>query len=199
MISDKPFDGIYTHIVDVPVDQHAIKLKKLGFVLEIEDTLRKHDYVYVIDSDCIMIKDIHVSEILPDGIDYTVCAAHPWQTTGSNSWLLEQNKESLAYLDNANTYFQSCIWGGHTEMTLGVLNQIDQWIQEDIRKNVRRAIWHEESYFNKYLNGRKTKILDKTYVFPSDCYLKEKSIYKIKMVHFNYGSSDCDLSIIDHD
>lgn len=197
----KGHDGLDCHVIsdistidDAIVHQQAceygspaIKLKKMESLLKIEDCLRSYDLIYIIDSDCIVIKDIDLSEIVPKNKSELVCAIHPWQVTGKNDWLLEGNQDSNAYIQNTEYYVQSCFWGGYTESVIKAVYTINEWIQADIKNGITSR-WYEESYLNKYIHDKPFTLISKMYNFPYSCYSREKLQHDIKIVHFNQDS-----------
>ena len=195
IISDIPVLDVNNYIVDDKSSVKEIQLNKVKQTLNILKNVKDYDVVYMIDADCIMIKDINLSQILP--IPNTVlCCEHPWQTFGNNRWLLEQNPNSSAYLENSDRYFQSCFWGGSFDVVENILKEMDHRIETDRQSNLP-AKWAEEGYLNKCIFEKEKTILDKTYIFPSNCYVIEKHKYDIKMVHFNSYSCGDEISILE--
>lgn len=196
VVSDSKFLEENMLIVNTPVNTDQLKLNKFKWTLSLKEKLSSYDLIYLIDADCIMIKDITIESILPKSKESLVCTTHPWQTTGDNRWLLEGNPSSTAYIENTNIYIQSCFWGGYSSEVLKAVKEIDSWIDEDKKNNIVSR-WCEESYINKYVVGKNATYLDKTYAFPSKHYQEEKHKYDIKILHFNYFSCGYDLSVID--
>lgn len=196
VVSNQTVEGFNTVIVDNPIDSVQLKLSKMKWILSIRDTLKNYDLIYIMDADCVVIKDIDLNTILPSHKKSIVCTIHPWQTEGDNRWLLDGNIDSMAYVENTKTYVQSCFWGGYSDTVLSAVEKIDDWITIDKQKNIVSK-WYEESYLNKYLTLNDPTYLDKTYCFPSTCYAEEKTQHDIKIVHFNYYSCGYDFSVLD--
>ena len=122
------------------------------YYMEIKDKLKEYDYVFHIDSDMKIVSRIG-KEILGN----LVCVQHPgsffWENDTSK-FTYDRNPESGAYvaLDDPNQqqYYQNCFQGASSEQFIKMSETIKGWFEKDIKKNYV-ALWHDESYMNKYM------------------------------------------------
>lgn len=128
-------------------------------------TLKDYDYIYHIDCDMI-VKDTIGSEIL----GHRVCVSHPsmasFQTNLSFPYDRNINYNAGVKFGEGTHYYQNCFQGGEGKEFLNMCNILKNRCEEDLRKNYI-ALWHDESYMNKYMiENPPSVVLPPTYAQP---------------------------------
>ncbi len=123
-----------------------------------------YEQVFYVDIDAVFV-DYVGSEIFSDGITATL---HHNQKDN----LLENRKDSFAYLPKADQYYCGGFNGGRTAAYLEMARAIVAAVDKDEQKKVL-ACWHDESHLNKYLaDNPPAKVLSSDYCYP------EPELYK---------------------
>ena len=138
------------------------------------------NFLYYIDCDIEVVTKIEFKEVKPDSIDQIVAVRHPWAQSKDNRWIVEDDPESTAYIENVENYCQGCFFGAYKDKFF----ELTDYCNENINKNLSNnliARWHDESHLNKYINDKNIKILDWKYVTP---YSKE-NLPIARMIHYN--------------
>lgn len=146
------------------------------------------DYVFYIDAD-MAIKQ----KIGPEILGTLTATQHPGFFNKSvEHFTYDNNPTSMAYIDkrprlayevlgegtniylnekNMSYYFAGGFNGGTTKAYKEMIDTIVNWINQDLSRHYI-ALWHDESYLNKYLNTIFNKdhlnILDPSYCFPEN-------------------------------
>lgn len=125
------------------------------------DQYKNIDYLFACDADMLFV-DVVGDEILAERTG----TLHPGFLHKRGSY--ESRKISAAYVSptEGKYYFAGGFWGGTRSTFLDVCNNILLMIDHDKNNNCI-AIWHDESYLNRYfINHPPTKILSPAYCFP---------------------------------
>lgn len=145
--------------------------------------LNRMDYLYYMDADMIIVKDIN-DEILGD----LVVTQHPgyYGTRGTP----EYRQESSAYISPVEKiqYFAGGFNGGKSDEFLKMSLILKNNIEDDYKKGII-AIWHDESHLNKYISTYKNnfKVLTPSYCYAQNMNLPfEKKIIAIVKEHEKY-------------
>ena len=81
----------------------------------------------------------------------------------------DNNKISTSYLVPESRFHYVCggVQGGSSESYLSAVSQMKSWIESDLDNGII-ARWHDESYWNKYVNQHMSKslILGREYCWP---------------------------------
>jgi len=130
-----------------------------------DDSLKNYDYVYHIDCD-MLLQDNVGEEIVGD----RVCVEHPgfFQQFNNLNFPYDRNPVANAYVKMGlgTKYYQNCLQGGSVNEFFNMSVELRNRIEEDLRKNYI-ALWHDESYMNKYMvDNPPTLILPTTYAQP---------------------------------
>jgi hypothetical protein len=145
-----------------------------------EKRLRTYDYLYYCDVDMLFVAPISEEEIFSDGITATLHPGfahqrtHPDGTTVYTYGSPERaNKDSRAYIPwrTNNQYFCGGFNGGkasaYLEMARVLQENID-WDKEQWGRGYS-AVWHDESYMNRYLyDNPPAKILTPSFCYPEN-------------------------------
>lgn len=163
---------------------HKIYQEKLGWpkdtlmrfhlFLNIEDELKKMDYLFFFNANYTFINTITENELLPTEKDHFLTGQlHPvaYHKKRKN-YDYETNPESTAYItESAGTYyFAGGLLGGRTPEFLKMCHQLKQNIDIDFANDIV-AVWHDESHINKYFSENEPKKLDPGYCYPQNWYL----------------------------
>lgn len=107
----------------------------------------------------------------------------------------EENSKSNSYLEPKNRKVYVCggVQGGSTNVYLAAINEIKKWVDADINTGIS-ARWHDESYWNKYinLNMDKSIIMGREYCWPEQWQTKKTpgKIIALKKNHANFRNDN---------
>jgi hypothetical protein len=157
-----------------------ITLMRFHYITMAKLVIEDCDIVYYIDCDMEVVAKINFEEIKPDSKDQIIVAQHPWAQSKDNRWIVENNPESTAYIENVENYCQGCFFGAYKDKFF----ELTDYCNENINKNLHKRLiakWYDESHFNKYINDKNIKILDWKYIAP----YSEENLPIAKMIHYN--------------
>ena len=137
-------------------------LRYHGFLL-IENDLANYDQILYLDV------DMQVKSELPQVPSKRLLAVqHPGYLKVRKAQF-EENRNSLSHLKPAERKIYVCggVQGGSGEAYLTAIKQMKSWIDSDLENGIV-ARWHDESYWNKYINQNidRTVILCREYCWP---------------------------------
>jgi histo-blood group ABO system transferase len=129
--------------------------------------LEDYDYIFHIDCD-MELKDNLGEDILGE----RVCVLHPGFAgiKDNMSYPYDRNQLSNAYVElgGGNQYYQNCFQGGSSKEFLNMCKILKERCEDDLRKNYI-ALWHDESYMNRYMiENPPTLVLPPTYAQPQN-------------------------------
>ena len=163
---------------------HKIYQEKLGWpkdtlmrfhlFLNIEEELKKMDYLFFFNAKYTFIKAISENELLPTEKDnFLTGQLHPvaYHKKRKN-FDYETNSKSTAFIqEKAGTYyFAGGLIGGRTSEFLQLCHQLKNCIDIDFSNNIV-AKWHDESHINNYFSKKEPKKLHPGYCYPQGWYL----------------------------
>lgn len=157
-------------------------LRTYDFFLQIEDDLKKYDFVFFMDGDMYINEKISEEEIFCHDKPLTG-VHHPNFVKKPGTF--EKGTKSLASIKNGadiSTYWQFCFVGGEPKEFIKMAEVISKRIKEDLKNNTV-ALWYDEAHFNKYFIENKNNVY--TYN-PSYSYPKCRPIpppFKKKIIH----------------
>lgn len=156
----------YTHHINHEPHPYGT-LHRYAYYLQKQNFIEKYDYVFHIDADMEFVQKIG-NEI----ISQRVCTVHPgFYKNKVRDFTYENRQESHAYINKNNLsddtkYYQNCLQGGTSSEFITMAKVINNWTIDDEKRNII-ALWHDESYMNKYmLTHPPTLELDPSYAFP---------------------------------
>lgn len=148
--------------------------------------LSYYDYLYHIDC------DMEIMSNLDDAfIGDNVCVIHPsyYSNNLSNlSFPYDRNPNSQAYVPQGvgNRYYQNCFQGGSSKNFLTMCDVLQKRTEHDLRNNYI-ALWHDESYMNRYMVENPPTIeLPPTYAQPEGW----QSYGETKILHRSKNHND---------
>jgi len=77
------------------------------------------------------------------------------------------NKDNNAFIKGRYTYCNSGVLGGNINKLSKACDTIIDWTNYDLAHG-KIAYWHDESYWNRYVNENNVKIIDQCYSFAED-------------------------------
>ena len=159
-------------------------LRYHGFLL-IENDLAKYDQILYLDV------DMQVKSQVPLAFSQKLLAIqHPGYLKVRKAQF-EENRKSLSYLKPAERKIYVCggVQGGSSEVYLTAIKQMKNWIDADLENGIV-ARWHDESYWNKYVNQNieQTVVLGLEYCWPEQ-WVTSKNPGKIIALKKNHTST----------
>uniref|UniRef100_F6SUP5 Histo-blood group ABO system transferase n=1 Tax=Xenopus tropicalis TaxID=8364 RepID=F6SUP5_XENTR len=138
------------------------------------------DYLVCLDADLKFMDHIGV-EILGDVFG----VIHPgFFGESRTAFTHERRNYSAGYIpeDEGDFYYTGCFFGGTVEEVYKLTNFCHNAMMEDKAKNIE-ALWHDESYLNKYfLYHKPTKLLSPEYAW-NDYYGSPVVVKRKRLVH----------------
>lgn len=158
---------------------HLIKKECRGFpldslfrfemFLEVEEQLKKFDYIFFFNANMLFIADIG-NEILPDstksgliGVQHPGHYAHK-----AGMFPYERNKASRAYIPKEKKnyfYYMGSLNGGTATNYLELIRSCAQNIRLDYEEGIIAYI-HDESHLNHYFNNHEILMMNPGYAYP---------------------------------
>ncbi len=168
---------VKSYITHIPFP--LISLLRYQYYSSVSEILQNYDYVYHIDCD-MQMNEIVSREIIHD----RVCVRHPGINKFKSSnvnFPYDRNPNSNAYISQGlgDDYYQNCFQGGKTEEFLKMSLLLRDRIETDLRNNYI-ALWHDESYMNRYMcENKPSLVLSSEYAYCNlyDCGPKKKIIH----------------------
>lgn len=134
-------------------------LYRYRMFLRIKEQLADFEYMVFFNANCQFMIDIRFEEFF--GVDKKLVAClHPgFYNKAEQDFTYERRKESMAYVEKGKYYFAGGICGGYKDDFLKMSFQLLHNIDKDL-DNGLLALWHDESYWNAYLNNEYEHIQD---------------------------------------
>ena len=123
--------------------------------VSIADKLSSFDYVFFFNANAFAIKEITADMILPkkeNGENICVVKHPAYRNCKPFEFPYDRNFKCKACIPYGfgKIYVQGCLIGGTTTDFLHMSKAIATQIDKDLKKNVI-ALWHDESYLNRYI------------------------------------------------
>lgn len=129
-------------------------MKRFAMFERIKDQLREFDYIFFINGNALFTEKLNIKFIKENKDLITV--QHPgFYRKAISEVPFERNPESNAYIPvgNGKFYIQGAFIGGKAAPFLDMVSELNRLTEEDLSKNIV-AVWHDESFINKYIVGR---------------------------------------------
>lgn len=165
-----------------------VALRRWEYLLRLQSMLSMHTYTVFMQANLRPLRPIRSEQLSPgykyDGL-FAVhhCDFKPGKH--KHMYEYERNPDSTACIveGQGEVYYQSGFFGGYTEDVLEMCAECYKWTEQDMEKGIV-PVWHDESYFNKYLLDKKPLILDGSqWLVPSyeiqDVYSPRYIIYQL--------------------
>lgn len=131
-----------------------------------EQELGGYDYVFFFNANIIFLDYVHEHEILPVREGLTAVNHPGFYDKDPYSLPYERNPGSLAYVPwgQGNFYCLGGVNGGRSADFVQLIGALDQAIRQDYANGIIAVYW-DESHFNKYVMGRRVRLLTPSYGF----------------------------------
>jgi hypothetical protein len=177
------------------LDWPYITLKRFEIIQKAKEEIEKNDWFVFIDADALVIDTIHTEEFFDEtkpffGVHHP---CHFLQMPPHNEYpgAFETNPLSLSHItktDDLSIYYQGCLWGGKVPDVLGLIDELSNRVNQDLKNNVI-AVWHDESHLNKFFIERKESVrtLGPEFAYPE--VFSEYCNFSKKIVHLSKDNS----------
>lgn len=127
-------------------------LKRYHIFEKIEPELRRFDYCFFMNANCVFNCEITEEEFLPQDKSLLVVQHPAFWNKKNTEFTYERNKHSSAYIPRREGKYYVCggVNGGKTEAYLTLMRRIREQVDVDEEKHLV-AVWHDESHLNKYI------------------------------------------------
>ncbi len=133
--------------------------------LRIADRLKEYDYLFFFNANCMFVRRVEPSDILPQG-DVEYCAM--CTQTDPAKMSLESRPECASYVapGSVSRYWAGGINGGRAEAFLRLARECAAIAERDLA-NGFMPVWHDESVVNHFFADKKVRALDRRMGCPS--------------------------------
>jgi len=160
------------------VEQEALPwpyptLYRFRFFERIRSQLATFDYIYFFNANCRLVQPITADMLLPKEDEELVVTNHPYYwNQPAKKFTYERNPASAAYIPKGEgtLYAAGGLNGGTAARYLSFIATCNEYLRQDEAKGII-AVWHDESYLNRYILGRKVKILHPGFLYPAETIL----------------------------
>lgn len=156
-----------THIFYPHKNWSSIVVEKFHIIYSLKEKLADFAYTYSFNANALFVRPVE-QDIIPNASQRLVAALHPSFYKRAGSLPYDKNKESPAYLkQHSNSkYYQSGLMGGETKAFMEMAEVIKTWTDDDLKRNYI-PVWHDESYYNKYMSDKSALVLTPNYIWGS--------------------------------
>ena len=160
-----------THIYYPHKKWPSIVVEKFAIIHSLKEKLEGYDYTYSFNANAWFIQPVK-GDVLPNSRQKLIAGLHPNYYRPLFAWKYEypyeSNRNSWAYLEQTknSNYYQACFIGGITHEVIKMAETIKTWTNNDLKQNFI-PIWHDESYYNKYMANKNPLILTPDYLWGS--------------------------------
>ncbi len=122
----------------------------------IREQLQVHDYLFFFNSNALIVQPVSAADILPAADEDFSAMCMAVDTALGH----ETRKESAAYVAPGETryYFSGALNGGKCKPYLELAAACEQLTDTDLRNGIM-PVWHDESVINRYLVGKRVKMM----------------------------------------
>ena len=141
-------------------------MRKFELILAQETLWSDCDYCMLLNVNIEFKKTIPCDHILPDATQDMSCLTFEWHPT--HNFPVERRPEYHCYIPKSvklPAYWQSGFCVATSAVFKTLCTDIVPAMKED-RENGLTAVWHDESYLNHWLVGKKIKTISKNYCMP---------------------------------
>lgn len=172
-----------------------ITLTRFQIINKSRDYIEKNDWFVFIDADALVVDYINEEEFF-DTSKLFFGVHHPChflKMPPHNKFpgAFETNvlsKSCVGEEDDTSVYYQGCLWGGKVPEVLGLIDELETRVKEDLSNNIV-AVWHDESHLNKFFIENKNKVntLGPEFAYPE--VFSEYCNFEPKIVHLAKNNS----------
>jgi hypothetical protein len=131
----------------------------------IENKLQDYDYLFFFNSNAIIVKPVLPEDILPVDEDFSAVCVED----NPEKMSFEPRPVSAAFVsrDEAKYYFAGGLNGGKRKAYLDLIASCNHIVDTDIQNGIM-PLWHDESVLNRYLLGKRVKIMYRDMMKPAN-------------------------------
>lgn len=146
-------------------------LYRYNMFLQQKKLLEECNYLFFFNANTRFTQSISFNEFVPNEDDgYLVCLSwHIYNTMPIDKYPYERRVESNAFIpyNIGEHYFQGGLNGGRSIEFIKLIESCSKSIKTDTNKKII-ACYHDESHLNKYLLGKKVKVISTEYGCPQE-------------------------------
>lgn len=157
---------------------------------KILDDLEQYDYVFFFNANCQFCKTLG-DEIFPGEDELLTVVQHPgFYNKAPINFTYDRNERSNAFIPMGQGvhYVAGGVNGGDSKRFVQYIKDMKNAVDDDEQRGVI-ALWHDESQLNKYILGKKYKLLSPSYCYPEGWNLPFEPIVLIRDKS-RYGGHD---------
>lgn len=152
-------------VIQLPISSYKFpeaSLFRFRMFNEVHDVFTDEDYLYFMDVDMNIVADIG-HDMLP--VDEMVGVHHARCWSAEGTWEVRQNCRAYVPPEKRLVYYAGGVFGGTKDAFMNMSFELDRDIRKDHLDGLQ-AVWHDESYLNRYFADHPPTVLDPTYCFP---------------------------------
>lgn len=158
-------------------------LAKYDCMLSVREQLETFDYFFYINANYKLLESVYCNEILAtvDNGYLSVLSFGFFADRHPDTYAYDRNPRCRAYIPYGKgfRYYQASFYGGRVSEMLALAVWCSESIHIDLSNGIM-ALWHDESYLNKYLLERHPKIISMAYCKPEEFDGASKAILRDK-------------------
>lgn len=145
---------------------------------KIIDKLNEFEYVFFLNANSLFLKEV-TEEILPREEGLLVVSHPGFYNKSRKQFTYDTNPKSLACIksNEGQVYVCGGFNGGKSKEYIELIKELEKNIDIDYKNNII-ALWHDESHLNRYIIGKKYKLLGPEYMYPEEW----KAPFEVKLM-----------------
>lgn len=134
----------------------------------ITEKLNEFDYIFFLNANTLFLREV-TEEILPKEEGLLVVKHPGFYNKKREEFTYDTNPKSLACIepDEGQVYVCGGFNGGKSKEYIDMIKTLEKNIDIDYKNDVI-ALWHDESHINRYIIGKKYKLLGPEYMYPEE-------------------------------
>lgn len=168
-------------------------LAKYDCMLGVREQLETFDYLFYINANYKIQEPVYCNEILATANnDYlSVLSFDFLADRHPDTYTYDRNPQCQAYIPygKGSRYYQASFYGGRVSEMLALAVWCSESTRIDLSNGIM-ALWHDESYLNKYLLERNPRIISMAYCKPEEFGGASRAILRDKNKIFGKTSMD---------
>ncbi|MCL3853724.1 alpha-1,2-fucosyltransferase [Parabacteroides sp. GYB001] len=166
---------------------------KYDCMLSIRRQLAAFDYFFYINANYEILSPVWCGEILPEEVNdyFSVLSFDFFSDKHPDSYTYDRNPLCQAYIPygRGKSYYQASFYGGRVSEMLDLATFCVECIRIDLSNGIM-AVWHDESYLNKYLLERNPRVIGTMFCKPEEFEGACRAILRDKNKIFGKGNVD---------
>jgi hypothetical protein len=162
----------YKNVKFIKIDHNDFPLDSLlrfRFFNKNKELLSQYTKLIFFNSNMIVIDKIQYCDFFQNDNSFNFLAVnHPgWFNKTPQEFPYEQRPELECFCNrnDGKFYYQGCLFAGKTKDFLLMCEYLDNMIIKDLKKNLI-AVWHDESYLNKFFTIEQPFVLSPSFAYP---------------------------------